>query len=140
MLYQLHELHRAIMSPIAAFTDVGSKLFSHPASPLAYTPGARQFAAGYELIHRIGKKFEKPQWQLPTTDIDGESVAVIPEESTDEGNAEAAGIMPTESAEVITEPAAEVTETPAEEELTPLPASDETVADAEEDRDPAKDE
>ena len=79
MLYQLHELHRAIMSPIAAFTDVGSKLFSHPASPLAYTPGARQFAAGYELIHRIGKKFEKPQWQLPTTEIDGESVAVSEE-------------------------------------------------------------
>ena len=79
MLYQLHELHRAIMSPIAAFTDVGSKLFSHPASPLAYTMGARQVAAGYELIHRIGKKFEKPQWQLPTTDIDGESVAVAEE-------------------------------------------------------------
>ena len=76
MLYQLHEMHRAIMSPLAAFTDVGSKLFSHPASPLAYTPIARQMAAGYELVHRLGKKYEKPEWQLPFTEINGKSVAV----------------------------------------------------------------
>jgi N utilization substance protein A len=54
--------------------------------------------------------------------------------------AEEAGIMPTESAEVVTDDAAEVTALPAEEELASLPASDETVADAEEDRDKAKDE
>ncbi|HBI83047.1 polyhydroxyalkanoate depolymerase [Orrella sp. NBD-18] len=76
MLYQLHEMHRAMMSPLAAFTDVGSKLFSHPASPLAYTPMARQLAAGYELVHRLGKKYEKPEWQLPFTEINGRSVAV----------------------------------------------------------------
>lgn len=76
MLYQLHEMHRAIMSPLAAFTDVGSKLFSHPASPLAYTPIARQMAASYELVHRLGKKYEKPEWQLPLTEINGKSVAV----------------------------------------------------------------
>lgn len=79
MLYQLHEMHRAIMSPLAAFTDVGSKLFSHPASPLAYSPIARQMAAGYELVHRLGKKYEKPEWQLPFTEINGKSVAVSEE-------------------------------------------------------------
>ena len=56
MLYQLHEMHRAMMSPLTHFTELGSKLFSHPASPFAYTPMARQMAASYELIHRIGKK------------------------------------------------------------------------------------
>ncbi len=76
MLYQLHEMHRAIMSPIAAFTDVGSKLFTHPASPLAYTPGARQMAASYELIHRLGKVYEKPTWQLPSILVDGKAVDV----------------------------------------------------------------
>ena len=48
--------------------------------------------------------------------------------------------MPTESIEVVTDEAPQVTELPAEEELASLPASDETVADAEEDRDKAKDE
>jgi len=49
-------------------------------------------------------------------------------------------VAPTESQEIVTEETPEITELPAEEELTELPASDETAADAEEDRDPAKDE
>jgi len=68
---------------------------------------------------------------------DGETVAVV---SPAEDPAEAAGVMPTESIEVVTDTAPEITELPAEEELASLPASDETVADAEEDRDKAKDE
>ncbi len=52
----------------------------------------------------------------------------------------AAGVMPTESVELITEEAPQTTSLPAEEELAALPASDETVADKEEDRDKAKDE
>jgi N utilization substance protein A len=67
----------------------------------------------------------------------GESVAIAEPE---EDPAEAAGVMPTESSEIITDDTPEVTELPAEEELTELPASDETVADKEEDRDKAKDE
>ncbi|MHB8660891.1 MAG: transcription termination factor NusA [Minisyncoccota bacterium] len=68
---------------------------------------------------------------------DGKTVAVSP---TEEDPAEAAGVMPTESAEIITNNTPETTELPAEEELTELPASDETAADKEEDRDKAKDE
>ncbi len=68
---------------------------------------------------------------------DGDTVAVVP---ADEVPAEAAGVMPTESVEVIEDASVETTVLPAEEELTPLPASDETVADATEDRDKAKDE
>lgn len=81
---------------------------------------------------------------------DGESVAVINSEDpaptfevgepTESVGSEVVGAMPTESAEIITDEISEKTELPAEEELTELPASDETVADAEEDRDPAKDE
>jgi len=76
MLYQLHEIQRAFLTPIAAFTDLGSQLFSNPFSPLAYTPLSRQIAASYELVHRIGKEYEKPAWQLPTTDVGGKTVAV----------------------------------------------------------------
>jgi N utilization substance protein A len=63
---------------------------------------------------------------------DGKTTAVTP--------AEAAGVMPTESAEIITDNTPETNALPAEEELTQLPAADETAADAEEDRDKAKDE
>jgi len=82
-------------------------------------------------------------WNIDIVSASGAEVAESDGESTTmtscEDPAEAAGIMPTESAEIITEETVEKTETPAEEELTELPASDETAADAEEDRDPAKD-
>lgn len=76
MLYDLHELQRSFLTPLAAFTDTGSQLFSHPFSPLAYTPMSRQIAAGYELIHRLGKEYEKPEWGLDHTEVDGQRVAV----------------------------------------------------------------
>lgn len=77
MLYDLHELQRSFLTPLAAFTDTGSQIFSHPYSPFAYTPVSRQIAATYELVHRLGKDYEKPAWGLGTTEINGEQVAVV---------------------------------------------------------------
>lgn len=79
MLYDLHELQRAFLTPLAAFTDTGSQIFSHPYSPFAYTPVSRQIAATYELVHRLGKDYEKPAWGLPTTKIAGKHIAVTEE-------------------------------------------------------------
>ena len=82
-------------------------------------------------------------WNIDIISSEGESVAQAREEGVElapENPAEAAGIMPTESAEIVTEEKTEKTALPAEEELTVLPASDETAADKEEDRDKAKDE
>lgn len=76
MLYDLHELQRAFLNPFAAFTDTGSQLFSNPYSPLAYTPVSRQIAAAYELMHRLGKDYEKPKWGLDSTQIGERTVAV----------------------------------------------------------------
>ncbi len=76
MLYHLHELQRAFLTPFAAFTDASSQLFSNPFSPLAYTPLSRQLAASCELMHRLGKEYQKPAWSLPSTRIDGREVRV----------------------------------------------------------------
>jgi len=70
----------------------------------------------------------------------GDAVSIAPVASVVEDPARAAGVMPTESVEIITDEEQQKTVLPAEEELTELPASDETVADREEDRDKAKDE
>ena len=56
---------------------------------------------------------------------DGETVAVA---EIEEDPAEAAGLMPTESIEVVDGEAPQTTVLPAEEELAELPASDETVS------------
>lgn len=68
------------------------------------------------------------------------STDATPEGKPTEDPAEAAGVMPTASDEVITDETPEVTTTPAEEELVENPASSETVAESGEDRDKAKDE
>lgn len=77
MLYELHEMQRAFLRPLAAFTDASSQLFSSPYSPLAYTPLSRQLAASCELLHRIGKEYQKPAWGLESTAIDGRAVKVV---------------------------------------------------------------
>ncbi|UHL66258.1 polyhydroxyalkanoate depolymerase [Paralcaligenes sp. KSB-10] len=78
MLYQLHEMQRSFLTPLAAFTDTGSQLFSNPYSPFAYTPLSRQIAATYELVHRLGKDYEKPQWGIDTIEVDGRQIPVAP--------------------------------------------------------------
>lgn len=76
MLYQLHELQRRFLNPLSVWAQATSELFSSPYSPLAYTPFSRRLAAGYELLHRIGKQYEKPGFDLPSTSIDGVDVPV----------------------------------------------------------------
>ena len=79
MLYQLHELQRKVLNPLSLWAQASSELFSSPYSPFAYTPFARRMAAGYELLHRLGKHYEKPQFGLQTTTIDGTEVSVAEE-------------------------------------------------------------
>ncbi|MEZ5652256.1 MAG: polyhydroxyalkanoate depolymerase [Burkholderiaceae bacterium] len=76
MLYQLHEAQRAVLNPVSSWADAMSQLFANPYSPFAYTPFANRAAAGFELIHRLGKEYEKPEFGLTQTTIDDRSVAV----------------------------------------------------------------
>jgi poly(3-hydroxybutyrate) depolymerase len=76
MLYQLHDLQRKLLNPLAVWAQATSALFSNPYSPLAYTPLSRRLAAGYDLLHRLGKEYPKPAWDLPSTVVDGKTVPV----------------------------------------------------------------
>ena len=71
MLYQMHELQRAVLNPMTAFASAGAKMFSSPHSPLAYMPFANRLAAGYELFYRLGKAYEKPEFGLHSTTVEG---------------------------------------------------------------------
>ncbi|HHU95436.1 MAG TPA: polyhydroxyalkanoate depolymerase [Alcaligenaceae bacterium] len=76
MLYDLHELQRSFLSPLAAFSSTNAQLLTNPYSPWSYTPVSKQLAAGYELLHRIGKEYEKPAWDIPSIEKDGHTIAV----------------------------------------------------------------
>jgi poly(3-hydroxybutyrate) depolymerase len=52
-------------------------LFTNPVSPFAHTPFAQRIAAGYELMFRLGKDYEKPSFGITSVEIDGQRVSVI---------------------------------------------------------------
>ncbi|MFZ6768553.1 polyhydroxyalkanoate depolymerase [Undibacterium sp. Di26W] len=76
MLYQFHELNRAFLNPLTQWAEASSKLFTNPVSPLAHTPYAQRIAAGYELLFRLGKDYEKPEFGITSTTIDGQEVEI----------------------------------------------------------------
>ena len=77
MLYQLHEMNRTLLSPLVQWAEASSKLFTNPVSPFAHTPFAQRIAAGYELMFRLGKEYEKPAFGITSVEVDGHRAAVI---------------------------------------------------------------
>lgn len=77
MLYQLHEMQRSFLTPLMQWADASSKLFSNPVSPFAHTPFSQRIAAGYELMYRLGKDYEKPAFGIDTTTIKDETVNIV---------------------------------------------------------------
>jgi poly(3-hydroxybutyrate) depolymerase len=77
MLYQLHEMQRSFLAPLMQWADASSKLFSNPVSPLAHTPFAQRIAAGYELMYRLGKDYQKPAFGIESTTINDKTVGIM---------------------------------------------------------------
>ena len=76
MLYQLYETHRALLSPFSEFASASAKLYNHPLSPFAHSPMAQRVAAGFDLMHRLAKEYEKPEFDITKAMVDGVEVAV----------------------------------------------------------------
>ena len=76
MLYQLYETQRALLSPFSEFAAASSKLYSHPLSPFTHTPMADRVSAGLDLMHRLAKEYEKPEFNITSVNVDGIDVAV----------------------------------------------------------------
>ena len=77
MLYQLHELQRSFLNPMTALAEAGAKALSDPRNPLSYLPFSNRMAANYELFYRLGKEYEKPEFGLHATTVDGVEVPVL---------------------------------------------------------------
>ncbi|CAD6507616.1 hypothetical protein LMG27952_00105 [Paraburkholderia hiiakae] len=77
MLYQIREFQRALLSPLTAWAQAASKSFSNPTSPFSLVPGATRFAAGYELLYRLGKDYEKPEFNLRQIVKDGFNIPIV---------------------------------------------------------------
>jgi poly(3-hydroxybutyrate) depolymerase len=79
MLYQLYESNRAWLSPFSEFASAASKLYSNPLSAMAQIPQAHRVAAGFDLVHRLTKEYEKPQFEINAVKM-GDAEVVIQEQ------------------------------------------------------------
>jgi poly(3-hydroxybutyrate) depolymerase len=76
MLYQIYETQRSLMEPFADFAQAAAKLCSNPLSPFGQNPFAQRVSAGYDLLYRLGKDYEKPVFGIQTVNVDGVDVAI----------------------------------------------------------------
>lgn len=76
MLYQLQEFQRALLEPLSSWAQTTAKALTNPTNPLSIFPGTQRVAAGYELLHRIGKAYEKPEFGIKSVEAHGKKVAI----------------------------------------------------------------
>jgi poly(3-hydroxybutyrate) depolymerase len=76
MLYQLQEFQRALLEPLSSWAMATAKALSNPSNPLSYSPASQRIAAGYELLYRLGKEYEKPSFGIRTVNAHGKVVTV----------------------------------------------------------------
>ena len=77
MLYHLHELQRSLMSPLVHFAEAGAKTWSDKSTLLSQVPGAPRIAAGFELLYRLGKDYEKPPFEIRSVTAHGHEVPIV---------------------------------------------------------------
>ena len=77
MLYRLHELQRAFLSPLVHWSEANARMLTAPGSAFGLMPGAQRVAAGWELVHRIGKDYEKPVFGIGSIEAHGHTVPVV---------------------------------------------------------------
>jgi poly(3-hydroxybutyrate) depolymerase len=76
MLYQIYEAQRSLMEPFADFAQAAAKVYSNPISPLGQNPFSQRISATYDLMYRLGKDYEKPQFGINTVAIGDQEIAI----------------------------------------------------------------
>lgn len=75
-IYSVLELYRAHITPFRMVAKAGKKYFEHPSNPLSTTEFGRSVAASFELFERLTRHYQKPEWGISCTKINGQSVPV----------------------------------------------------------------
>lgn len=76
MLYQIYDFQKALLQPLTEWAKTTAETFVNPANPLSLVPGAERLAASYELLHRLGKDYKKPEFGIRSVNAHGKEVVV----------------------------------------------------------------
>jgi poly(3-hydroxybutyrate) depolymerase len=76
MLYHWYELGHAAVRPARAAAGSYRLLLSNPFNPMMHTSVARHTAAALEVFERTTRRYDRPNFRVHDTTVDGRSVAV----------------------------------------------------------------
>ena len=76
MLYHLHDLHYAMLTPARLGAEMTKSIYQSGLNPLAYTRPGRTIAAYAEMFERMSRRFNEPEFGIHSTTIDGREVRV----------------------------------------------------------------
>ncbi|MCM2971059.1 polyhydroxyalkanoate depolymerase [Larsenimonas suaedae] len=79
MLYQYYEFQRSFFYPVSVMAKLSAELFTDSRHSLSHLPWANRLAANYELIYRLGKDYEKPEFDIRTIEKGGSIVPIVEE-------------------------------------------------------------
>jgi poly(3-hydroxybutyrate) depolymerase len=79
MLYSMFEISKLAMGPWRAAANATRRTLRAPWNPMGDTLAGRTTAAAADLFESMTRNYGKPDWDLPTTEINGKTVAVTPE-------------------------------------------------------------
>jgi len=77
MLYHLYESTRNLLAPWVYQAKANADFCNHPRNLWSSMPGVDYIAAMNELFYRVGKDYEKPDWGIPTLELDGKKIPVL---------------------------------------------------------------
>ncbi|MDX2102941.1 MAG: polyhydroxyalkanoate depolymerase [Alphaproteobacteria bacterium] len=80
MMYYLHEAQRLAMLPTRVAAEALRFGLRNPWNPFAHTALGRQISSAADVFEQVTRRYGKPSWGLDTTEIDGRTVSVEPEE------------------------------------------------------------
>jgi len=78
MLYSMYELGHLSVAPLRIAALMQSSMLRSPFNPMADTEIARTAAAASELFESVTRRYRKPDWNLPATNVEGMDVPVTP--------------------------------------------------------------
>lgn len=79
MLYRFMEYQRAMLAPFAVWAANAASAFSDHDNPLSQIPGAPAFAAGYDMLYRLGQTYDKPGFGIAAVEHNGCVIPVVEE-------------------------------------------------------------
>lgn len=76
MLYHLYEMNHIALSPLRKIAKCQKEMLDTSYNPFANTLLHKSILAGYEVFENTTRRYDKPEWKLPYTTINGIAVPV----------------------------------------------------------------